>query len=354
MRAKIGDTFNSLTIIGLVEQRKRGATWRCRCVCGTELDVKETDLTTGHKKSCGCLKRNRSIDMCGQVFGYLTVIEKVKSDKSRASRSARWRCQCICGNFTEVSRAMLINGEVKSCGCKAQNEVIDMVGQTFGRLTVISRTENTPNGCAQWLCRCSCGTEKIILGHSLRSGLTRSCGCIARDMMTSPERMEMRRKYNRYVVYDDVTIMYTNNDVSFLIDTEDLDKVLHKACWSTNKKGYLNGRANKQIVWLHRYLMNCPDDLFVDHINGVVTDNRKSNLRIVTQQQNSMNHKRLKNNTSGYNGVCWDKRRNKWHSRIVYKTVCYDLGHYTDIADAIIARKCAEVQYYGEYRREEE
>lgn len=55
--------------------------------------------------------------------------------------------------------------------------LIDIIGQKFGRLTVVSRSENDPRGNARWLCRCNCGVEKVVLAQSLRKGATVSCGC---------------------------------------------------------------------------------------------------------------------------------------------------------------------------------
>ena len=55
----------------------------------------------------------------------------------------------------------------------------DMTGQSFGRLTVVRREGTYPGTKqAQWLCRCECGGEKIVLGANLRFGRTKSCGCI--------------------------------------------------------------------------------------------------------------------------------------------------------------------------------
>lgn len=51
------------------------------------------------------------------------------------------------------------------------------LGNTYGYLTVIARAENTKEGRAQWLCRCKCGNEVVVLGKHLRSGNTKSCGC---------------------------------------------------------------------------------------------------------------------------------------------------------------------------------
>jgi hypothetical protein len=59
--------------------------------------------------------------------------------------------------------------------------VIDISNQTFGRWTVLSRAENTTQGQTQWLCRCECGTERIVVSILLRRGITRSCGCLKQD-----------------------------------------------------------------------------------------------------------------------------------------------------------------------------
>jgi hypothetical protein len=56
------------------------------------------------------------------------------------------------------------------------SKAIDLTGQRFGRLTVVSRVENIKDRTA-WLCRCDCGKEKIVRGYSLRLGDTKSCGC---------------------------------------------------------------------------------------------------------------------------------------------------------------------------------
>ena len=54
----------------------------------------------------------------------------------------------------------------------------DMTGLRFGRLVVLSRAENNARQDAQWLCKCDCGSEKIIPGTQLRQGKAFSCGCL--------------------------------------------------------------------------------------------------------------------------------------------------------------------------------
>ena len=56
--------------------------------------------------------------------------------------------------------------------------VRDLLGQQFGRLTVIEQAASIPGGQARWRCRCQCGGETTIPGSNLRRGLVLSCGCL--------------------------------------------------------------------------------------------------------------------------------------------------------------------------------
>ena len=60
--------------------------------------------------------------------------------------------------------------------------LIDLTGQTFGRLTVLKRAENSPSGRSRWLCQCECGNTCIVHSTSLHSGNTRSCGCLKAEV----------------------------------------------------------------------------------------------------------------------------------------------------------------------------
>lgn len=120
-------------------------------------------------------------DETGNKYGLLTVLHK---DESKISNYAHWVCRCDCGNITSVAGSNLRAGTTKSCGCLAKearkHKLIDLTGKRFGRLTVLYRAENK-NGRVYWHCKCDCGNEKDILGSSLRSGATKSCGCFAKD-----------------------------------------------------------------------------------------------------------------------------------------------------------------------------
>jgi len=65
-------------------------------------------------------------------------------------------------------------------------KLIDLTGQKFGRLTVIKRNANDKKWNAQWICKCDCGKEIIMIANHLKRGVAKSCGCVERN--TSPHR----------------------------------------------------------------------------------------------------------------------------------------------------------------------
>ena len=101
---------------------------------------------------------------------------------------------------------------------------------------------------------------------------------------------------------------------------------------------------------MHRLVTNAIDNEDVDHIFHCEYDNRKSKLRVVTNQQNSFNSGLMKNNTSGVTGVNWDSEKQKWRSRININNKCINLGYFINFDDAVKVRKQAEKQYFGEFR----
>ncbi len=64
----------------------------------------------------------------------------------------------------------------------------NLIGQTFNRLTVLERVEGGKKGC-RWLCKCSCGNEKIVYGHYLKNGHVKSCGCLKQKNGTKPPQI---------------------------------------------------------------------------------------------------------------------------------------------------------------------
>lgn len=83
----------------------------------------------------------------------------------------------------------------------------------------------------------------------------------------------------------------------------------------------------------------------IDHINQKRDDNRISNLREVTNHENTKNKVRLKRNKSGVTGVDWDKRKGKWRAQISHYKRGIFLGYFDSFDDAVAARKAAEIKF---------
>lgn len=127
------------------------------------------------------------IDLTGQRFGKLTVKERDFSKKS-ADRSIYWICLCDCGTEKSINGRSLRTGNTKSCGCLQkekskefnQNFVVDLTGKKFERLKVLKRDLSKNKG-VYWLCECECGNLRSVLGNRLKSGETKSCGCLQKE-----------------------------------------------------------------------------------------------------------------------------------------------------------------------------
>ena len=102
---------------------------------------------------------------------------------------------------------------------------------------------------------------------------------------------------------------------------------------------------------LHTYIMPKIKGMEIDHVNMDTMDNRKSNLRICTHQQNQMNQDLQKNNTSGVTGVSYYKPRGKYRDRIKIGQHDIHLGYYKTFQEAVQARNVGMECMFGEYGR---
>lgn len=173
--------FGDLTVIDLDHVDTNKATyWRCRCVCGNETVVRRDSLISGKTTSCGCRKRGvEREDLVGNKYGRLTVID-LDSDRGRGQ--VYWVCECDCGNVVTVRGCSLKSGHTKSCGCISHGkEMEDLSGQRFGRLVVIEFDHMDEYYSSHWLCRCDCGNKVIVSRGNLVKGRATSCGCYKRD-----------------------------------------------------------------------------------------------------------------------------------------------------------------------------
>ena len=249
--------------------------WLCRCQCGTERYVLERSLVHGGSLSCGCLRKERARDavahdVLGKTFGDLTVVGK---SKKRTKLGTYWTCLCSCGYTCEATASELVNGYKTHCGCKTVKKYAsaDIMGQRFGWLVALYQTEKRDKkGSVIWHCRCDCGNEVDVSYNSIMYANQVSCGCKQKEHMAS----------------------------------------------------------------LGKYLT---------HVNGTSIDAIKSK-KVPTD------------NTTGYKGVYFV--RGKYVAKIVFQKKQYFLGTYDDIEDAAQARREAEevlfdgvTQFYQKWKK---
>lgn len=123
------------------------------------------------------------LDLIGQQFHHLTVLEEVPKAERRNPKRVEWKCQCDCGNITTVITNYLKSGHTKSCGCRRaeaarENFTKDLTGKVFNKLTALEPTENRgADGSVIWKCRCECGNIHYASTNSLSCGAIGSCGC---------------------------------------------------------------------------------------------------------------------------------------------------------------------------------
>lgn len=149
----------------------------------------------------------RLIDLTGQRFGRLTVIEKDVPHITKGGKNvAYWRCKCDCGVVTSVNTQKLRNGHTTSCGC-AKHDIKgsfeDLTGKRFHRLVVIrylDKSERTTRG-YNWLCKCDCGNTVKANAYKLKDGSQKSCGCLKEEMKPILGRMTRKYKYSNKRLY---------------------------------------------------------------------------------------------------------------------------------------------------------
>lgn len=228
----------------------------------------------------------------------------------------------------------------------------DLTGKRFGSLTVLKRAEDkvysSGRKAVQWLCRCDCKEENevIVTGDNLKGGNVQSCGCLLYN-----KNSKLHKKYNVYDLTGNYGIGYTFKGEKFYFDLDDYDKIKNY-CWYTDSKGYIISHGDKKqgykVVQMHMLVTNCKDGLLVDHINHKVYDNRKLNLRVVTNSQNQMNSSIRRDNTSGIKGVSFDKLTGKWIAYITINKENYR-KEFETFEDAVKQREKWTEKHFGEF-----
>lgn len=159
----------------------------------------------------------KSIDLTGQRFGRLVVIEKtIKPLHVKSHQGQYWLCQCDCGNQHIATCQNLRIGNVKSCGCI--KEFHDLTGQQFDYLYVI-RHLGKINGRHRYECKCRCGKTIISDTTNIK---TKSCGCKA--------IIEDRDQVSINAIYSMYKSKAKNRNLDFKLTKEYFSKLIFSPC----------------------------------------------------------------------------------------------------------------------------
>ncbi len=140
-----------------------------------------------------------------------------------------------------------------------------------------------------------------------------------------------------------------------IVDNEDYERVM-KYKWhlqSNRRHNYATRMDGKKKVYLHRFILDAPRGLEVDHKNHNGLDNRRENLRLCTHPDNLRNRGATQSNTSGYKGVTFIKRhwqlQKPWSAHIMVNGKNLYLGYFATREDAAQAYDHAVKVYHGQF-----
>ena len=139
---------------------------------------------------------------------------------------------------------------------------------------------------------------------------------------------------------------------TYKLDLNDVDKLNGKkwrTIYKTGKPYLQTGNQNSKIEYFHRIIMGNPK-VQVDHISGDTLDNRKSNLRLVSKEDNLKNLKKKSSNTTGIRGVSFSERDQLYKVDFTYEKRRYYFKGFKDKAEAVALRFLCEKYILKEYR----
>jgi hypothetical protein len=113
----------------------------------------------------------------------------------------------------------------------------------------------------------------------------------------------------------------------------------HRVKSGTYLRGYEKGHRKRGLIYLHRLFCDPPASMEIDHKNRNGLDNRRSNLRIVNRTYNNANRRHVR-------GCYFEKSTQKWRTEISKNGVCYKLGRFSKLQDAIAAYRLKKSELY--------
>lgn len=208
-----------------------------------------------------------------------------------------------------------------------------MIGQKFGRWTVVSFDRRCKHHRKYWICRCECGEEKSVIQENLKNGRSKSCGCLKSELVAERATVHGGYKDRRYKIAEGIFQRCNNPRSPRYKDYGGRGIVC--------KLGYSIRDVYLELLKIDGY----SEELTIDRIDNNGHYELK-NLRWTTRVEQSFNTRMQKNNTSGVTGISWDKLSKKWKA-------CVNIGKkqknsfFANKEEAVRWRKKMELEVYG-------
>lgn len=225
-------------------------------------------------------------------------------------------------------------------------KAIDVSGERFGALVAIERT--VLRGRTAWVCQCDCGGTTTVRLSNLRSGNTSSCGC------RRVKANKNRAAENKVIVDgDEARIILVGRDgeirAEAVIDAADV-WVVRGYRWALGGNGYVIGSRGRSRVLLHRFLLDVPSGVLVDHRDRDPLNNRRENIRLSDATGNMANSV-SRGKTSRFKGVYFKRNSGKWAASVQCHGEVMWLGYFETEEDAARAYNEKAVEVFGEFAR---
>lgn len=322
VQIKPGFCIGKLTVIEETPERKNGYTiWLCACECGGSICLDTRTLQRGTVRDCGCetVVKPGQRDITGQRFGKLTAL--YPTGAQGRGGSLVWHCKCDCGGEVDAPLHQLTAGYRKSCGCLSKPPLKDYVGKRFGNL-IVQKYAGKWEGMHRWLCICDCGNETVVGQTALKSGHTKSCGCLG-----NPPAKDILGRH-----FGDLTV----------------------TAYDGNREGTYFWRCKckcgkETVVRQNNLLLGHTKSCGCRQKTAYIENLKLVDGTSVTMLEAACNQRLISTNSSGYNGVYRNNKSGKWVAQITFKGKTYYLGAFSEIKDAVKARRTAEERMYGEF-----
>lgn len=200
------------------------------------------------------------------------------------------------------------------------------IGKRYGRLTVIEKLDKKDFTNSVYLCKCDCGNMKEVNINKLHTDHTKSCGCLKHKIRDLTGMQFGRLVFDSFKGREDNKTLWNctcNCGNKCVVSSRDLLLGFTVSCGCKNKENQSNFMITDLV-----------DGTRLCQING----KRKVN----------------KNNASGVTGVHFDKERGMWVAQITFQRQCHNLGRFKTMEEAINARKAAEEEFFGKYRKKDD